>query len=59
MSKSMPEPTAPSTVMLRAGRAVHFKAELHQVIDHLLNQCFVCAFLHGNNHGKQLLAFSF
>ena len=34
----------------RPGRAVHFKSDLHQVLDHLLNQLLVRAFLHRHNH---------
>jgi hypothetical protein len=29
---------------------MHFKAHLHQVFDHLLNQPLIRAFLHCHNH---------
>jgi hypothetical protein len=43
----------------RAGRPVDFESEFYQVLDDLLYERLVGAFLHGNNHKKQLLALSF
>src|ERR1700722_5001918 len=41
----------------RPRRAVHFKSDLHQVLDHLLNQLLVRAFLHRHNHKNLSIEF--
>ena len=38
-----------------SGRAVDFKAQTHQVFDHLLNLVFTCGFLHCDDHRKSAL----
>jgi hypothetical protein len=38
----------------RARRPVHLEPQLHQVLDDLLYQRLVGAFLHGNNHKNPL-----
>src|SRR5207302_9908554 len=53
-----PRPDRAQHSHLRPGRAADLDSHLDEMLDHLLNERLIRAFLHRNNHRKSLLAFS-